>query len=63
MNPPGKKKVATKATKKPVQKAPMKDIKTAMACVKSCVPVALVGEKGTGKTSFIKILADRAGIF
>ena len=44
-----------------IVKAPMNDIGTAKACVKSCVPMALVGDKGTGKTSFAKIIAEESG--
>jgi len=51
-------KTAKKTIKKAVPKAPLRDLKSANACVKSCVPIALVGEKGTGKTSFAKMLAD-----
>lgn len=49
------------AKKKAVALAPMKDIAMARACIQSCVPIALVGAKGTGKTSFAKIIAEECG--
>lgn len=47
--------------KKTVQKAPMKDIDTAKACIVAGVPIALVGEKGSGKSSFARIIAEGCG--